>query len=156
MSTKRRVKPANPSPCAACPWRTENHGKRHPHGWYTSKNRQRLWSKLRRGDGMTCHPTDPENPLPTGSKPVPNGVTTHECAGALILQLRELEKCLKLGKITDYLAAFKRGLTKVGLAVIGERLAFGGIPMIGGLAVSKLDLNEGVSHSPLGEWEPKP
>ena len=51
------------SPCQACPWRVENHGKRHPDGWYTKANLRRLWSGIRRGEEMSCHPTDPSNPV---------------------------------------------------------------------------------------------
>lgn len=50
-------------PCAQCPWRTSNQGKRHPDGWYTKANLRRLWAGLRRGERMTCHPTDPANPV---------------------------------------------------------------------------------------------
>ena len=148
----RKVEPANPSPCSACPWRTENHGKPHPDGWYTARNRDRLWSKLRRGDGMTCHPTDPENPCSTGVT-VPEGVTTHECSGALILQQREIKKIEALpgSDLKRYIQENPRGLTKTGIAQLIERIVFGGL---NGNAMPLLDLNEAVSHQPLGVWDP--
>lgn len=147
----RKVEAACPVPCSACPWRTENHGKPHPDGWYTAKNRERLWAKLRRGEAMTCHPTDPANPIPAGAKPVPEGATTHECAGALVLQQREIEKAGGYVKLQDYFKENKRGLTKQGVLVLAERLAFGGT--FGGLAMTSTNLNEPVSHPPLGEWD---
>jgi hypothetical protein len=84
------IKPAAARPCAACPWRTANQGKRHPMGWYTKANLQRLWAGMRRGEDMTCHPTDPDNPVPPGSTPVRPGAVTIECAGSLILKQREV------------------------------------------------------------------
>ncbi len=142
----RKVSQANPHPCAACPWRTENHGKRHAEGWYTEKNRRRLWSKLRRGDSMTCHPTDPR----MGSE----SETTHECAGGLVLQQREVKKfeaaCLasKNTGLKDYLRSNPGGMTKVGLLRVVER-AFSGL--FGRRSMPALDLNEPVSHPGL-EW----
>lgn len=147
----RKVEPANPNPCSACPWRTENHGKPHPDGWYTARNRDRLWSKLRRGDSMTCHPTDPENPCSTGIT-VPPGTTTHECAGALILQQREIRKLEALPKsdIKRYVRENPRGLTKAGLLRLVNRIIFG---VVDEIAMPRLDLDQPVSHEPLGAWE---
>ena len=81
------------SPCAACPWRKSNQGKPHPHGWYTKKNLERLWAGLRSGEapGMTCHPTDLNNEVPEGHRAPPETVEAKECAGALILVIRELK-----------------------------------------------------------------
>jgi hypothetical protein len=39
-------------------------------GWYTKANLQRLWAGMRRGEDMTCHPTDPDKPGPSGGTPV--------------------------------------------------------------------------------------
>lgn len=52
---------AAPHACSACPWRLANQGKRHPDGWYAKANLSRLWSRLRRGEAMSCHPSDPNN-----------------------------------------------------------------------------------------------
>ncbi len=155
MVKKRKVEAACPTPCSACPWRTANHGKPHPHGWYTAKNRARLWSKLRRGDSMTCHPTDPENEVPAGAKPVPKGATTHECAGGLVLQQRELEKVQGFDSLRDYLKASRLGLTISGLATLANRAVFGGLQIAGCREMTETDLDEHVSHEPLGEWDPK-
>lgn len=154
---KRKVEAACPTPCSACPWRTANHGKPHPHGWYTAKNRARLWSKLRRGDSMTCHPTDPENEVPAGAKAAPKTATTHECAGAQILQQRELEKMQGYESLMDYVKSSRVGLTVRGIATMANRLVFGGLSaaMGGGGEMTALDLNEPVSHEPLGEWDSK-
>lgn len=143
-------------PCAQCPWRTSNHGKRHPDGWFTITNRKRLWAQLRRGEAMTCHPTDPENPLPAGTRAVPDHVTTRECAGAIILQQRELDILQReYPDFRAYRRARPMGLTRDGFASMVSRLLFGGVPVIGGPKVSKPNLNESVSHPPLGEWTPR-
>lgn len=109
--------------CAHCPWRRSNQGKPHPDGWYTKKNLRRLWAGLRSGEapGMTCHPTDPNNPVPEGTKPVPADVETRECYGALLLVARELrvvDQLEKAGVGRGLYAAYHqmrpRGFTKRG------------------------------------------
>lgn len=148
------VKPANLRPCRDCPWRTENQGKRHKDGWFTKANRDRLWAKLRRGDSMTCHMTDPENPVPDGYKTVNPEATTHECAGALILQQREFMKLQDMqADIPAYRKLFPRGLTKDGIMTILNRHLYGGTPF-GPAPMPKPNLNEPVSHDPLGDWTP--
>lgn len=148
---------ANPHPCVHCPWRTANHGKRHPDGWYTAANRRRLWTKLRTGESMSCHPTDPGNPVPEGCRAVPEGTVTHECTGALILQQREVMRLQSItdtgGSIRDYRRRWPLGMTVAGLAVIVSRHMFRGTPMAG-IPMASPDLNEPVSHLPLGEWRP--
>jgi hypothetical protein len=128
LQLKKGVKPANLKPCRDCPWRVENQGKRHKDGWFTKANRDRLWAKLRRGDSMTCHMTDPDNPVPEGYKTVKDDATTHECAGALILQQREWMKMQELGEIPAYRKKWPRGLTKEGLLAILNRHLYGGTP----------------------------
>lgn len=142
MTTERKVHEANARPCAACPWRTENHGKRHPHGWYTKKNLRRLWAKIRRGDSMTCHPTDPTNLVPDGTKPVPDGTQTRECAGALRLVQIELKKFEADPKTYD----MKKGLTKTGLNYWAlARCAFAGT-FVGGEPMPVIDSDVDVAH----------
>lgn len=130
-------------PCAACPWRKSNMGKRHAAGWYTRANLKRLWQGLRTGDapGMTCHPTDSDNPQPPGSKPVPAGVETRECAGSLLLIVRELR-----AMEADPDAYFgdpdrrKNGITKAGARWWAiARCHFAGVPMVGGPPIPLLD-----------------
>lgn len=84
--------PCAPKACAACPWRKSNQGKQHAHGWYSQANLDRLWRGLRTGEapGMTCHPTDPDNLVPEGHRAPPDDSQKHECAGSLILVIREL------------------------------------------------------------------
>lgn len=148
---------ANPKPCAHCPWRTANHGKRHPDGWYTTANRRRLWAKLRTGDSMSCHPTDPNNPVPEGVKPVPEGTEVYECTGALILQQREAVRfqaiCEMGGGFSDYRKQWPMGLTRTGLLVVVQRFMFRGT-RLAGVPMSTPSLNEPVGHPPLGEWRP--
>lgn len=114
--------PAHTSPCAACPWRTANHGKRHPGSWYTKGNRRRLWSGLRAGEMMSCHPTDPGNPVPEGLPAPADGTTIKECAGAHVLLQRELAIFTALCARMDVADAYRRytelrrrGITRVGL-----------------------------------------
>lgn len=151
----RKLEAACPQPCDACPWRTANHGKPHPHGWYRAKNLARLWAKLRRGETMSCHPTDPDNLVPEGAPQVPDDRETHECAGALVLVQRELTKVNSFDKpaVPQYRKAHGRGLTQHGVLAWIERIMFGGVPLVGGVKVTRPDLNAEVSHPPLGDWE---
>lgn len=148
-----KVEPAAETPCAQCPWRTANHGKRHPDGWYTKANLSRLWAQLRRGEAMTCHPTDPTNPLPPGARKVPETTTTRQCTGAIILQQRELMRLQRCESLTDYRRQRPRGLTVAGIGQLLERAVLGGV-WPGTVAWPKPDLNQPVSHDPLGEWTP--
>ncbi len=147
---------ACPRPCSSCPWLTVNHGKPHPDGWYTKGNRKRLWNGgLRHGDLMSCHKTDPHNPVPEGEKPVPGDTVVHECTGALILQQRELMLFQTAAEHSEAVGD-KRGsfklyrqmggtMTKMGLGEIVNRAMLGGTPF-GGLRMSRPDLNEPVSR----------
>lgn len=140
---KAKARRAGPklSPCAACPWRTENHGKRHRFGFYTKQNLIRLWNGIRRGGDMSCHPTDPSHPehVACGAKP---GSKPKECAGSVILALREMRKIADLSpdkkaidveQVDQYLATRKKGLTKTGIVHwVIQRLGFGGVPYVGG------------------------
>lgn len=159
------TKPALPKPCSRCPWRTDNHGKRTPDGWYTQANLRRLWSGLRRGERMSCHPTDPENPVSvamqaTGVRPAPAGTATHECTGAVILVQREYMRFQAIAEesganaLRHYRATHPRGLTKQGLAAVVQRLIFGGSPL-DGTPMSRPNLNEAVSHPDLTTWSPE-
>lgn len=111
------------TPCSACPWRKSNQGKRHPHGWYSQANLRRLWKGLRSGDapGMSCHPTDVNNEVPDGHKPVPEGTKMMECAGALLLVQRELRRAQADPKNYDKRAP---GLSRHGLLHWIERVLF--------------------------------
>lgn len=159
VSERSSFRPASKvGPCADCPWRTSNQGKRHPGGWYTKANLQRLWSGLRRGERMTCHPTDPDNPVPEGWRKAPLGRATAECTGALILQQREMQRVSDIleagGALSDYRRAHPRGLTQFGVAKLVGELLFGGAPVIGSLEMSKPDLNSpDVSYERLTPWE---
>ena len=159
------VKPANPKPCSSCPWLISNHGKPHPDGWFTKKNRDRLWAQLRKGESMSCHKTDPDNRVPEGTAPVSEDVEPCECTGALILQQREVmkfqEHCKAAeaevlssdrGGLKRYRAENSKGMTHDGLAEIMSRAMLGGTPF-GGLKLTRPNLNEPVGHDPL-TWEP--
>lgn len=151
------VAPACTTPCAACPWRTANHGRRHPDGWYTKANRDRLWAGMRRGAKMSCHPTDPENPIPDGAREVPADVVTRECAGILVLIQREMNIIDRMAATTDDLARRyrklrSRGLTLEGIAANIHRIMMSRIneaERLGVLPMTKVDLDLEVSHDPL-------
>lgn len=152
---------ATNQPCSACPWLTVNHGKPHPHKWYTLANRRRLWKGTRDGESMSCHPTDPNNEVPEGTKPVPEGTATRECAGLLILQQREVMRFQAACKEADaagkkdglqrYRKAHPGGLLRGGILAVVERAMFGGT-VLGGLKMAKPDLNLPVSHDDLKPW----
>jgi len=155
-SERTEFAPAADSPCAACPWRTTNHGRRHPDGWYTKRNLRRLWAGLRRGERMTCHPTDPDNPVPEGAaRPAP-GHATRECTGSLVLVQREAQRINDTlvggGGWRDYQQANPLGLTRGGAAVVITNVVR---PMPGTLPMAKPDLNAPVSCPGLTPWEPR-
>jgi len=160
---KGGLAPAAQRPCPGCPWRTENQGKRHPGGWYTKANLRRLWAGMRRGGDMSCHPTDPSNPVPAGSRPAPANATTLECAGSLILKQREIMRFQRLAKENPgqdpfrvYRSRHPHGLTRDGVLAVAERAMFGGIPVVGGRKMTTPDLNQsGVGAPDLTEWDPK-
>lgn len=149
------------APCKACPWRLTNQGKRHPDGWYTKANLARLWARLRRGEDMSCHPTDPNNPVSEqaqtqGYRPAPDHARIRECTGSLILRQREvvLLDTTFAANPTAYRRARPFGLTRDGIAAVITRAAFGGT-IIGGPPMPRPNLNEpDIGHQPLGEWTP--
>jgi len=141
-------------PCRACPWRLDNQGTRHPGGWYTQANLRRLWAGLRRGEDMSCHPTDPRNPVPDGWRPAPPDSVTRECAGSLILKQREVH--LLQERYGSDPKRYRRGrpfaLTTQGIVAVVNRVIFGGV--LGTAPMTLCDLNEpGVGYPPLGTWK---
>lgn len=158
---RSQVAPACAAPCAACPWRTANHGRRHPDGWYTKANRDRLWAGMRRGHMMSCHPTDPENPIPEGAREVPADVVTRECAGVLVLIQREMSIIDRLaqqephgqGVARRYRQLRSRGLTLEGITSNIHRIMFSqsvtAADHFGVLPMTKVDLDLEVGHDPL-------
>lgn len=145
------------SPCQACPWRVENHGVRTPDGWYTKANLKRLWNGLRSGEapGMSCHPTDPRNPLSdeqkvAGYKEAPGHSEVRECAGSVILMQRELmlfqEVVNSGGSYSEYRRQSQSPMRKQALLVVAMRAS--GLPtfMTGGAPMRQdHDLTEKVS-----------
>lgn len=112
MTSRTEMAPPAEQPCRDCPWRTANHGKRHPDGWYRKDNRRRLWAGLKDGEHMTCHPTDPDNPVPDGWRTVPVGTRTRVCAGAhqLILQALDATGRDDVDYPTDRATMTRRGI----------------------------------------------
>lgn len=158
------VHPASPRPCAHCPWRVANQGKRHPGHWYTKANLRRLWSGLRRGEDMTCHPTDPEMDVPEGLPTVPETARTTVCTGALVLKQREFMRFQRIVEAhedwslrqvhAEYRHQHPRGLTLDGLRSLLEESVFGGTPL-GGVGMTRPNLNlPGIGHPDLVPWNP--
>ncbi len=159
--------PATPVPdaaaCLACPWRLSNQGKPHPDGWYTKKNLARLWAGLRRGEDMSCHPSDPNNPISEnaqqrGYRPAPDHSKARECAGSLVLRQREVTLLNRdhEGDTRAYRRARPRGLTRDGIAAVVSRALFGGTPL-GGAPMARPDLNDlDIGYEVLGDWTPEP
>lgn len=153
IAKPRVMAKCSPRACAHCPWRESNQGKRTPGHYYTAANLRRLWTGLRTGDapGMTCHPTDPNNPVPEGCPAVPEGTETKECTGSLLLVMRELKMIEKFGDVMPYLRMRGRvGLSKDGVVhwVLG-RVKLGGTIMGSGAALPALDDDPGVQYKPL-------
>lgn len=140
MKTQRtEIDPPAPDPCAACPWLTSNHGKKHPGNYYSDANRRRLWKGLRTGDapGMTCHPTDPEN------QPVKEEQRTRECTGAVVLMQRELNAFEEAVDMTTYRRGRSLAATREGL--LSHAVAALPYPMGRGLAGTILNMAAPVS-----------
>lgn len=139
MKTERdKIEGVADHPCAACPWRTVNHRKPHPDGWYSDANRRRLWTGLRTGEapGMTCHPTDPLN------QPVGDNTVTRECAGAWLIIARECKALEEAASIAAYRKGRKLAMTREGLAcAVAATLPY---PLGRGLKVA-LDDDDGIS-----------
>lgn len=115
---------------------------------------------------MTCHPTDPANPVPDGYKAVPANAVTHECTGATILKHREYIKFQRIANersrlgLTDGLRQYKArhpvGLTQDGLLTIVNALVFAGTPW-GGRGLARVDLSDAdVGYEPLGAFTEQP
>jgi hypothetical protein len=137
----KTIEPACPKACSSCPWRLANQGsKPDPHKFYTPANLKRLWSGMRDGYHMSCHPTDPRMAEFAGYEPLAARDTAHECTGSLILVQREFmlfqQMCEADPKGKKTLQAYRRrrpnGLTRNGLLEVINRGLFGHIPILGG------------------------
>lgn len=136
-------------PCAQCPWRLSNQGKRHFGSFYTKANLRRLWNQVRGGGAkQSCHLTDPSHPdhIKAGAKETSEAV---ECPGSVILINRELRKMSdENGVISDesldrYRKTRKKGLMKTGILYwVVERIQFAGVPMVGGSPLPEVDADD--------------
>lgn len=144
-----------PKPCKDCPWLTINHGRRHADGWFTRANRARLWAKIRRGETMSCHRTDPLNPVPEGAPKPAADSTVRECTGSVILQQRELTIANER-HLDVYVKERPKGLTRDGVAsLVGMMMDSLFAPPFGsGRKIPQPNLNEPVSQDGL-PWEPR-
>lgn len=151
-----------PSPCKACPWRLANQGTRHPDGWYSKANLRRLWAKLRRGEMMSCHPTDPGLVLSpkaqeAGYQAAPEHAQVKECVGAHVLTQREFMR-FQDDAGADFRAYWQlnpRGLTRTGLAALLAQALFGGtIAGDGAPKLPKPNLNDPeIGFEWVGDWQ---
>lgn len=156
-----QVKSACPKPCSSCPWRLANQGsKPDPHKFYTKANLARLWKGLRDGVRMSCHPTDPRMAEFAGYESLADRDVTHECAGALTLQQRELMKYQDIAladpkskkTLQEYKKQNPKGLTRYGLIALVERSVFGG-SSFDRVKMSTPDLNDvEIGYDVLGAW----
>lgn len=137
-------------PCAHCPWRTTNQGKRTPWGFYTAANLRRLWNQIRSGGrAQSCHPTDPSHPdhRAAGAKP---GSKPRECPGSVIIVMREIramanaERVVTPESMTAYSKRRKGGLKRPhGITYwLIERMQMGGVPFFGGEKLPNIDIND--------------
>jgi hypothetical protein len=136
-------------PCDQCPWRLANQGKKHKFGFYTKANLRRLWNQVRGGGtAQSCHLTDPSHPdhIAVGAKP---GATAQECPGSVILVLREVQRMADANNVIDdtapkrYLAARKKGLTKLGILYwVFRRIHLGGVPYVGAEKLPEVDQDD--------------
>lgn len=149
--SESKIIPASPKACAACPWRLANQGsKTDPHKFYTKSNLARLWTGLRNGVRMSCHPTDPRMASFEGYEACADQTKTSECTGGLILQQREFSiftaVCKKLSPGSkDGLKVYKqvrpKGLARNGLIEVMSRQTFSGTGLTG-TEMAKPDLDD--------------
>lgn len=126
--------PRAQKPCAQCPWRLANQGKRHAFGFYTLKNLRRLWKEVRGGSrAQSCHLTDASH-VAVGAKP---GAKAKECPGSVVMVVRELRSLEKIQAehggvaVKVYLKERRRGLTRYGLAYWAmTRVGFANVPFM--------------------------
>ena len=88
-------------PCAQCPWRRSNQGKKHAFGFYTKANLRRLWNQVRGGgNAQSCHLTDPSHPdhIAVGAKA---DSEARECPGSVIVVKREIAKMANKDRVID-------------------------------------------------------
>ncbi len=136
-------------PCAACPWRISNHGRPHPDGWYDADNLARLWDGLRTGEapGMTCHPTDPQNPAPTGrpDAKADDGADFYECTGAHTVRQVEIRTLESSKNYADYVQRTQKpAMTREGLFtyIMDTQTAGAGAHLLGLTATVIHDVTE--------------
>ena len=138
------------TPCSQCPWRASNQGKRTPWGFYSQANLRRMWNEIRNGCGVqSCHPTDASHPdhVAAGAK---TGAQVKECAGSVILVLRELidlrggpDVIIGPEEVDAYLARRKRGLKKRALLYyLYERMRLADVPFFGGTRMPDVNVND--------------
>jgi hypothetical protein len=102
---------------------------------------------LKNGARMSCHPTDPRMAAFKGFEDQADRSTTNECAGALVLQQRELTVFATIAESAPrgqglrlYRAQRPGGLSRRGLIALVERSAFGSA--FGDVAMTTVALND--------------
>lgn len=133
-TSEGKVEPACPKACSSCPWRLANQGSKPDlHKFYSPSNLKRLWTGLRNGARMSCHPTDPRMAEFAGYEALADREITHECTGSLILVQREAMLFQKIAEenpeskkvLQLYRKQRPQGLTRDGLIALVNRQMFG-------------------------------
>lgn len=76
-------------------------------------------------------PDGPGQPAPEGARAVPEGTTTRECAGSLILVQREFVRFQESDSLREYRRSHPGGLTRDGLAVLANRALANRVTFVG-------------------------
>lgn len=101
---------------------------------------------------MTCHPTDPDNPVADDGSQAPDGAQTKECYGALLLVAREMKLAEGLCEThgdraaQEYRKLRPKGLTRTGLSYWVWRFAAGGTPITGPSVPTTFTLDDEIQH----------
>lgn len=152
MSAAEKAAPVLTKPCAQCPWRRSNQGKKHFGGFYTRANLSRLWNQVRKGGRQqSCHLTDPSHPDHVQAGAREDGKAS-ECPGSIILIRRELaamagpDNVIAPESVDRYKRTRKRGIDpRSGITYwIVARIAFAGKPFLGGPPIPDLEDDEAI------------
>lgn len=167
MTVEAKVIPSTGHACAVCPWRLANQGQSHPHGFYAKSNLRRLWTGLKDGERMTCHPRDPRMAEFEGYEKTAASTATPECAGALTLIQRELAKFAHIANgverergapageaLRRYRRTSPAAMTRAGLAAHAAAAMFASNPLTGQAAPRVALVNAEVGYPPLGDFDP--
>ena len=148
-------------PCKTCPFLRSNQGKRTAGGFYSRRNLQRMWARIRQGELLICHSTDPEAWV-TGSPTCPKKGqikpgNEQACRGALYMVKREDKTLLKSIDAGTGFSGYARApeaakppMTPLGFLAIAETVMLAGSPLGTRLKLYAPDMDADVGLP----WEP--